>query len=241
MKAKVGEFVEWIEFDGIKNMAEVERINPTPSGEEYFLKFKDIENAFIGEHRVIRVFTVKPATDEKQVKVDESPKEETTDVGKIKHIVCMLNNPVFPDEIKMMFSKKHTTHLMDMINTMPEKMKSTQELIKEAEDLLKQHEENVKNREKEPSVAQIPTKSWYHRTYKLTKADIYRGFISIDYYWIINLIGNVSSWAEHAVKKALFGGRRGHKDRVKDLEEAIKSLEGEIEFLKEHGDVNETR
>jgi hypothetical protein len=56
------------------------------------------------------------------------------------------------------------------------------------------------------------------------------GTITVDLYDILNA-WPVSAALQHAVKKLLMPGSRGHKDREKDLREAIYSIERELQAM----------
>ena len=57
----------------------------------------------------------------------------------------------------------------------------------------------------------------------------------IDIYRVTDSYGATSA-EHHAVKKVLCGGKRGVKSRIKDLNEAIASLQRQIEMLQEDGE-----
>ena len=67
----------------------------------------------------------------------------------------------------------------------------------------------------------------YHRRYDLTKEDCQRGFVVLDCYALIELIGDMSPQQQHAFKKLAFLGKRGHKNAIKDIEECKWSLDEE--------------
>ena len=58
------------------------------------------------------------------------------------------------------------------------------------------------------------------------------GYDYIDIYRVTDLYGCTSA-EHHAIKKIACGGKRGAKDKIKDLREAIASLERQIEMLEE--------
>ena len=62
----------------------------------------------------------------------------------------------------------------------------------------------------------------------MTKQERAQGFICLDWYKISDLVGIVRSRLNHAGKKILFGGNRGHKGMKKDIKEAIWSLQEEL-------------
>ena len=68
----------------------------------------------------------------------------------------------------------------------------------------------------------------YHRKRDLSKEERDQGFIVVDCYDILEIVGDISPRRQHAAKKVLFGGGRGHKGLEKDLQEAIWSLQSEL-------------
>lgn len=73
--------------------------------------------------------------------------------------------------------------------------------------------------------------SAYDVEYLLTENEIKEKKVVFDYYKISNMIKINNPWREHAAKKVLFGGKRGHKDRKKDINEAIWSLKCELQEI----------
>ena len=55
----------------------------------------------------------------------------------------------------------------------------------------------------------------------------------IDVYRVLELFNVVDPALQHAVKKLLVAGDRGHKDLIKDVREAVVSLERWIEMREE--------
>lgn len=55
--------------------------------------------------------------------------------------------------------------------------------------------------------------------------------VFIDVYDVLSAFKTESPAVDHAVKKLLAPGKRGHKDRVTDLKEAIQSIEREIDRI----------
>jgi hypothetical protein len=53
---------------------------------------------------------------------------------------------------------------------------------------------------------------------------------TMDHYCVARSVGGLDSDVDHAVKKLLFAGRRGAKDKLRDLKEAKKSIEASIEI-----------
>lgn len=57
---------------------------------------------------------------------------------------------------------------------------------------------------------------------------------SIDVYRVLDLFNVKSHAIGHAVKKLLCSGQRGVKDQKQDIQEAIDSLERELEMIQEN-------
>lgn len=76
----------------------------------------------------------------------------------------------------------------------------------------------------------------YHRKRDLTKQEKDQGYIVMDCYDILDLVGSLNARRQHAAKKVLFGGSRGHKGLIKDLEEAIWTLQAELFVVKSQSD-----
>lgn len=55
---------------------------------------------------------------------------------------------------------------------------------------------------------------------------------TMDHYCYMRSIGGLDSEVDHAVKKLTFAGKRGSKDKLRDLEEALKSVKKAIELTK---------
>lgn len=55
----------------------------------------------------------------------------------------------------------------------------------------------------------------------------------VDVYRVLNAFGPLSPEIDHAVKKLLAPGKRGSKDELQDLKEAIQSIEARIAYLEE--------
>jgi len=72
----------------------------------------------------------------------------------------------------------------------------------------------------------------YHRKMRLSSEEIDHGFVILDCNDILDLVGVTRSRMQHAAKKVLYAGVRGHKDLEKDLEEAIWSLQNELISIK---------
>ena len=64
------------------------------------------------------------------------------------------------------------------------------------------------------------------------------GSCTVDVYRVLNAFGPLSPEIDHAVKKLLAPGSRGHKDERQDLLEAIQSIEARLQYLEATGDVN---
>lgn len=68
----------------------------------------------------------------------------------------------------------------------------------------------------------------YSFEYKLSEEDILRGHVTLDWYDISDGVGIDRSRLDHAGKKVLFAGKRGHKDKETDIKQAIWSLQEEL-------------
>lgn len=67
-------------------------------------------------------------------------------------------------------------------------------------------------------------------------------FRTVDVYRIIKLFSVNDPGLQQALKKILFAGQRGHKDKVRDMEEAIQAIQRSIDMLVEESNVEcETR
>ena len=55
----------------------------------------------------------------------------------------------------------------------------------------------------------------------------------VDVYRVLRAFETNSPQIDHAIKKLLAPGGRGHKDRQTDLREAILSIEAELEYLQD--------
>lgn len=64
--------------------------------------------------------------------------------------------------------------------------------------------------------------SKYHKTIK---------GVTIDIYDVLRAFEVTSPPIQHAVKKLLMPGNRGHKDQLQDVQEAMQSIQREIEYL----------
>lgn len=62
------------------------------------------------------------------------------------------------------------------------------------------------------------------------------GQCTVDVYRVLNAFGPLSPEIDHAVKKLLAPGSRGHKDERRDLLEAIQSIEARLQYLEAVGD-----
>jgi len=71
-------------------------------------------------------------------------------------------------------------------------------------------------------------KSKYHR-------EIKKG-VSVDVYDVLSAFEVVNPAMQHALKKMLAPGKRGAKDTIQDMQEAIQSIERAIELEKEKGE-----
>lgn len=59
------------------------------------------------------------------------------------------------------------------------------------------------------------------------------GQCTVDVYRVLNAFGPLSPEIDHAVKKLLAPGNRGHKDEKQDLLEAIQSIEARLKYLED--------
>lgn len=59
------------------------------------------------------------------------------------------------------------------------------------------------------------------------------GYKFIDVYRVCSLFCVFDPGIQHAIKKLLFSGHRGHKSYVQDLEEAIQSIRRSIDMYHE--------
>ena len=82
-------------------------------------------------------------------------------------------------------------------------------------------------------------KSLYHRKLKLSKEEIAQGYVELDCNDILDLVGVSRSRMQHAAKKVLYAGVRGHKGLEKDLEEAIWSLQNELFSVKKNMEIED--
>ena len=71
-------------------------------------------------------------------------------------------------------------------------------------------------------------KSKYHR-------EIKKGVL-VDVYDVLSAFEVVNPAMQHALKKMLAPGKRGAKDAIQDMQEAIQSIERAIELEKEKGE-----
>ena len=74
----------------------------------------------------------------------------------------------------------------------------------------------------------------YSRTIRSTNG---KNIIDVDVYSILEAFDVNNSAIQHAVKKLLAPGKRGHKSEVQDVKEAIESLNRALIILE---DVNES-
>ena len=73
----------------------------------------------------------------------------------------------------------------------------------------------------------------YTREITQTLADEDQGFtISVDVYDVLRAFAVTDPAIQHAIKKLLCTGVRGHKDSQQDLEEAIQSIERALDAVK---------
>lgn len=77
-------------------------------------------------------------------------------------------------------------------------------------------------------IAQLPTTNKYDR---VIHGKYGTGQCTVDVYRVLNAFGPLSPEIDHAVKKLLAPGSRGHKDEKQDLLEAIQSIEARLQYL----------
>jgi hypothetical protein len=58
----------------------------------------------------------------------------------------------------------------------------------------------------------------------------------VDVYRVLNAFPSSSPEIDHALKKLLAPGKRGVKDELQDLKEAIQSIEARISYLSDQGE-----
>jgi hypothetical protein len=61
------------------------------------------------------------------------------------------------------------------------------------------------------------------------------GKCTVDVYRVLNAFPTGSPEIDHALKKLLAAGKRGAKDELQDLREAVQSIEARIDYLTELG------
>ena len=61
------------------------------------------------------------------------------------------------------------------------------------------------------------------------------GKCTVDVYRVLNAFPTGSPEIDHALKKLLAAGKRGAKDELQDLREAVQSIESRIDYLTELG------
>ncbi len=62
------------------------------------------------------------------------------------------------------------------------------------------------------------------------------GKCTVDVYRVLNAFPSGSPEIDHAIKKLLAPGKRGVKDELQDLKEAIQSIEARIDYLSDQGE-----
>lgn len=55
--------------------------------------------------------------------------------------------------------------------------------------------------------------------------------VTVDVYDVLRAFEVTSPPIQHAIKKLLMPGNRGHKDQLQDVQEALQSIQREIEYL----------
>ena len=68
------------------------------------------------------------------------------------------------------------------------------------------------------------TMNKYSRTFPTTHVDVYR---------VLKEFQVLDPGLQHAIKKLLFAGQRGHKDKRQDLLEAVDAIRRSIEMMEE--------
>lgn len=76
--------------------------------------------------------------------------------------------------------------------------------------------------------AQLPAANKYDRVIHGKHGT---GQCTVDVYRVLNAFGPLSPEIDHAVKKLLAPGSRGHKGEKQDLLEAIQSIEARLQYL----------
>ncbi len=61
------------------------------------------------------------------------------------------------------------------------------------------------------------------------------GKCTVDVYRVLNAFPTGAPEIDHALKKLLAAGKRGAKDELQDLREAVQSIEARIDYLTELG------
>ena len=62
------------------------------------------------------------------------------------------------------------------------------------------------------------------------------GKCTVDVYRVLNAFPSGSPEIDHALKKLLAPGKRGVKDELQDLKEAIQSIEARISYIGDQGE-----
>ena len=88
----------------------------------------------------------------------------------------------------------------------------------------------VKNIQKKYPEEDKPHKHYFKDVSKFTQIDVYR---------IIDLWGVTDPCLQHALKKILVAGGRGHKDTAKDVQDIIDTLERWKEMQVENNSFND--
>lgn len=63
-----------------------------------------------------------------------------------------------------------------------------------------------------------------------------KGLTSLDVYDVLIMFDVRDPAIQHAIKKLLACGQRGHKDALEDLQEAKQSIDRAIEFVSVYGE-----
>jgi len=87
-------------------------------------------------------------------------------------------------------------------------------------------------REQQETKPALPYANKYDRT---IVGKYNSGKCVVDVYRVLNAFPTGSPEIDHAVKKLLAAGKRGAKDELQDLKEAIQSIEARINYLSDTG------
>ena len=94
------------------------------------------------------------------------------------------------------------------------------------------HYERQREEHEQQTQPAAPQQNKYDRTI-IGKYD--SGKCVVDVYRVLNAFPTGSPEIDHSIKKLLAAGKRGAKDELQDLREAIQSIEARIAYLQELG------